>query len=97
MSAPLATATREAEASGLVGLLSARRSEEQERRRRSLQRLDLLSSLWAPITVLALLLIPYLLVVELHPPSAAWAEPAVTSVIDPSGARRGSASDSARR
>jgi len=77
MSAPLATATREAEASGLVGLLSARRSEEQERRRRSLQRLDLLTSLWAPITVLALLLIPYLLVVELHPPSAAWAEPAM--------------------
>jgi len=73
----MATATGAREEVGLAGLLSARRSEEQERRRRALYWRDVLTSLWAPVTLLGLLLVPYLLVVELHPPSARWAEPAM--------------------
>ena len=75
MSAPSASAASAEERWSLLGQLSARRSEDQERLRRRLYLQDLLSSLWAPVTVLAFLLIPYLLVVELHPPSAAWASP----------------------
>jgi signal peptidase I len=75
MSGPMATVSGAREEAGLAGLLSARRSEEQERRRRSLYWRDVLTSLWAPVTVLGLLLVPYLLIVELHPPSASWAEP----------------------
>ncbi|HMK73632.1 MAG TPA: signal peptidase I [Myxococcaceae bacterium] len=71
----MASATGTGEGMGLAGRLSARRSEEQERRRRSLYWRDVFTSLWAPVTVLGLLLVPYLLVVELHPPSASWAEP----------------------
>jgi signal peptidase I len=77
MSAPAASATEGGERTSLFELLSARRTEEQQRLQRRLYLSDLLSSLWAPVTALALLLIPYLLVVELHPPSASWAEPAM--------------------
>jgi signal peptidase I len=65
MSAPMATATDER------GELLA----TQERLRRRLYQRDLLTSLWAPVTALAVLLVPYLLLVELHPPNATWAEP----------------------
>jgi signal peptidase I len=75
MSAPAASATEAGEGIDLAELLSARRTVEQERLRRRLYLRDVLSSLWAPVTALALALIPYLLVVESHPPSAAWAEP----------------------
>ncbi len=75
MSAPAASATEGAERTSLFELLSARRTEEQRRLQQRLYVRDLLSSLWAPVTALALALIPYLLVVELHPPSASWAEP----------------------
>ena len=77
MSAPAASATEEQQGTGLRDLLSARRTDEQARLQRKLYTLDLLTSLWAPVTALALALIPYLLVVELHPPSASWAEPAM--------------------
>ncbi len=76
MSAPTASATSEPEGS-LLGVLSARRTEGQERLRRRLYLRDLLSSLWAPVTALALALIPYLLLVELYPASARWAAPAM--------------------
>ena len=76
MSSPTASATAP-EGTSLLGLLSARRTEDQQRLRRVLYVRDLLSSLWAPVTALALALIPYLLLVELYRPSAAWAEPAM--------------------
>jgi signal peptidase I len=75
MSAPAASAAEGAERTSLFELLSARRTADQQRLQRRLYLGDLLSSLWAPVTALALALIPYLLVVELHPPSASWAEP----------------------
>jgi signal peptidase I len=67
MSAPMASATDER--------VEALATQERLRRRRRLYRRDLLTSLWAPVTVLALLLVPYLLLIELHPPNASWAEP----------------------
>ncbi len=75
MSGPAASAADATEGTGLLEQVSARRSGDQERLQRWLSARDLLSSLWAPVTALALGLIPYLLVVELHPPSASWAEP----------------------
>jgi signal peptidase I len=77
MSMPAASATEGPDGSSLFGLLSARRTLEEARRLRRLSLLDLLSSLWAPVTAIALALVPYLLVVELHPPSASWALPAM--------------------
>src|SRR5512135_1884167 len=44
--------------------LGARRTAEQAARRRRLHWFDLATSLWSPITVLALSLIPYLVVIE---------------------------------
>jgi len=77
MSTPAASAAEGEAGTRLLGLLSARRTEQEERQQRRLYVLDLLSSLWAPVTALALALIPYLLVVELHPPSGSWAVPAM--------------------
>ncbi len=73
----MASATGGQEGVGLLGLLSARRTEDQERLRRLLYARDLLSSLWAPVTALALVLIPYLLLVELFPATGRWAAPAM--------------------
>jgi len=50
--------------------LGARRTAEQAARRRRLHWLDLGTSLWSPITVLALTLIPYLIVIESFPSTA---------------------------
>ena len=47
--------------------LGARRTAEQAARRRRLHWIDLATSLWSPITVLALALIPYLVVIESFP------------------------------
>ncbi len=44
--------------------LGARRTAEQSARRRRLHWFDLATSLWSPITVLALVLIPYLIIIE---------------------------------
>jgi signal peptidase I len=77
MSAPAASATEEQPGTSLRQRLFARRTEEQVRLQRQTYAFDLLTSLWAPVTALALALIPYLLVVELSPPSASWAEPAM--------------------
>jgi signal peptidase I len=77
MSAPAASAMGDGEGMTLREQVSARRTEAQALLQRRLYVGDLLSSLWAPVTALALFLIPYLLVVELRPPSASWAEPAM--------------------
>jgi signal peptidase I len=50
--------------------LGARRTAEQTARRRRLHWLDLGTSLWSPITVLALTLIPYLVIIESFPSTA---------------------------
>lgn len=50
--------------------LGARRTAEQAARRRLLHWFDLGTSLWSPITVLALGLIPYLVVIESFPATA---------------------------
>ena len=55
--------------------LGARRTAEQAARRRWLHWFDLATSLWSPITVLALALIPYLVLIESFPSTARWALP----------------------
>jgi len=77
MSTPAASAMGEGPGTSLLEQVSARRTEEQARLQRGQYARDLLSSLWAPVTALAVALIPYLLVVELRPASASWAAPAM--------------------
>jgi len=55
--------------------LGARRTAEQAARRRRLHWFDLGTSLWSPITVLALSLIPYLILIESFPSTARGALP----------------------
>ncbi|HEY3587827.1 MAG TPA: signal peptidase I [Myxococcaceae bacterium] len=55
--------------------LGARRTAEQAARRKRLHWFDLATSLWSPITVLALALIPYLIVIESFPSTAPRALP----------------------
>src|SRR5678816_3780862 len=55
--------------------LGARRSAAHAARRRRLHWFDLATSLWSPITVLALALIPYLIVIESFPSTAPPALP----------------------
>ena len=55
--------------------LGARRTAEQAARRRRLHWFDLATSLWSPITVLALALIPYLIIIESFPSTARAALP----------------------
>jgi signal peptidase I len=57
--------------------LSARRTPEQLRARRVLMWRQLLTSLWAPLTLVGLLFIPYLFVIESAPSAASWAKPAM--------------------
>jgi len=57
--------------------LGARRTAEQEARLRRLHWFDLATSLWSPITILALALIPYLVVIESFPSTAPRAVPAM--------------------
>jgi signal peptidase I len=61
----------------LDAAMAARRSPQQQKSRRLLLWRDLLTSLWAPVSVLGLAFIPYLLVIEFVPSSAAWAQPAI--------------------
>jgi signal peptidase I len=55
--------------------LGARRTAEQAARRRRLHWFDLATSLWSPITILALALIPYLVGIESFPSTAPAALP----------------------
>ena len=57
--------------------LSARRKPEKLRARRLLMWRQLLTSLWAPLSLVGLVFIPYLFVIELSPSSASWAKPAM--------------------
>jgi signal peptidase I len=55
--------------------MSARRPEAQLRASRALRWRERLTSLWAPITLLGLAFIPYVLLIQLAPRTAAWAQP----------------------
>ena len=68
-------ATSVQERPALEAELGARRTAEQAARRRRLHWLDLASSLWSPITVLALALVPYLVLIESFPSIAPGALP----------------------
>jgi signal peptidase I len=57
--------------------LTARRNPEQLRARRLLMWRQLLTSLWAPLSLVGLAFIPYLFVIEIVPSSAPWAKPAM--------------------
>ncbi|KFE70377.1 signal peptidase I [Hyalangium minutum] len=61
----------------LAEALSARRTPEQLRARRVLMWRQLLTSLWAPLTLVGLLFIPYLFVIESSRAAASWAKPAM--------------------
>lgn len=61
----------------LDAAMAARRTPQQQKSRRLLLWRDLLTSLWAPVSVLGLAFIPYLLLIEFVPPAAAWAQPAL--------------------
>lgn len=63
--------------SSLAARVSARRDPALARRGRALYRRDLLSSLWAPVSVFGLAFLPYLALVEFFPRSAGWAQPAL--------------------
>ncbi|WP_224246167.1 signal peptidase I [Hyalangium gracile] len=57
--------------------IDARRTPEQLRARRLLVWRQLLTSLWAPLTLVGIVFIPYLFVIENLPASASWAKPAM--------------------
>jgi signal peptidase I len=71
------TATANLNGSTLTARVSARRDAEHARRSRALFWRDLLSSLWAPVTVFGLALLPYIVLIEFSQDSAAWAQPAL--------------------
>ncbi|MCY1078641.1 signal peptidase I [Archangium lansingense] len=62
-------------AAGLEATMAARRTPEQLKASRALMWRELLTSLWAPLVILGLALVPYIILIEFVPPSAAWAQP----------------------
>jgi signal peptidase I len=60
---------------GLEASMAARRTPEQLKASRSLLWRELLTSLWAPLVVLGLALIPYIILIEFVPPASDWAQP----------------------
>ncbi|HSP81408.1 MAG TPA: signal peptidase I [Myxococcaceae bacterium] len=62
---------------GLEASMAARRTPEQSKAHRILLWRELLTSLWAPLVILGLAFIPYLLLIEFVPPAAGWAQPAM--------------------
>jgi signal peptidase I len=62
---------------GLEATMAARRTPEQARASRALLWRELLSSLWAPLVILALALVPYIVLIEFVPAAAAWAQPLI--------------------
>lgn len=60
---------------GLEATMAARRTPEQARASRVLLWRELLSSLWAPLVILGLAFIPYIVLIEFVPAAAAWAQP----------------------
>ncbi|WP_309891730.1 signal peptidase I [Archangium sp.] len=64
----------------LEALMASRRTPEQARASRTLLWRERLTSLWAPLVILGLALIPYILLIEFVPPAAAWAQPLMQSL-----------------
>lgn len=60
---------------GLEATMASRRTPEQIKASRALLWRELLTSLWAPLVILGLALIPYIILIEFVPPSADWAQP----------------------
>jgi signal peptidase I len=60
---------------GLEATMASRRTPEQIKASRALMWRELLTSLWAPLIILGLALIPYIILIEFVPPSADWAQP----------------------
>ncbi|HYO57376.1 signal peptidase I [Archangium sp.] len=71
----MSTTTATQAATGLEASMAARRTPEQLKASRALMWRDLLTSLWAPLVILGLALVPYIILIELVPPAAAWAQP----------------------
>ena len=61
----------------LAAAMAARRTPEQLRARRMLVWRELLTSLWAPLCIIGLAFIPYTILIEFAPSTAAWAQPAM--------------------
>jgi signal peptidase I len=59
----------------LAAAMAARRTPEQHLARRKLVWRELLTSLWAPLCIVALAYIPYLLLIENAREAATWAQP----------------------
>jgi signal peptidase I len=57
--------------------MTARRTPEQLRARRLLMWRQMLTSLWAPLSLIGILYIPYLFLIENLPSAATWAQPAM--------------------
>lgn len=73
MSTSTATSTNPTE--GLEASMAARRTPEQLKASRALLWRELLTSLWAPLVIIGLAFIPYIVLIEFVPPAAAWAQP----------------------
>jgi signal peptidase I len=69
------TTTATPPTTGLEATMAARRTPEQARASRALLWRELLTSLWAPLVILALAFLPYIVLIELVPPAAEWAQP----------------------
>ncbi|MFL5356957.1 signal peptidase I [Archangium sp.] len=73
MSTTSVTSTNPTE--GLEASMAARRTPEQLKASRALLWRELLTSLWAPLVIIGLAFIPYLMLIEFVPPASAWAQP----------------------
>jgi signal peptidase I len=60
--------------------ISARRTMEQQRASRELSARETLTSLWAPVSFFALVLVCYIILVEVHTASFVWAQPVLKDV-----------------
>ncbi|GEN10555.1 signal peptidase I [Myxococcus fulvus] len=61
----------------LASVMAARRTPEQVRARRTLVWREMLTSLWAPLCIVAIVLFPYTVLIEYVPTAASWAQPAM--------------------
>ncbi|MDY7231633.1 signal peptidase I [Hyalangium rubrum] len=57
--------------------MASRRKPEQLRARRLLMWQQLLTSLWTPLLLVGIVLLPYLFIIESFPAAASWAKPAM--------------------
>jgi signal peptidase I len=69
------TATPTTSPLGLEATMASRRTPEQARASRMLLWRERLTSLWAPLIVLGLALVPYIFLIEFVPAAASWAQP----------------------